>query len=72
MGRHWINLAVVKPLNLNISDVFLNENNPGFANLMSISLIDDRVKKRANSFLEWPPHLLTAGRQERRGMKRGV
>jgi hypothetical protein len=72
MGRHWINPVVVKPLDLNINGVFLNENNAGFANLLSISLNDNGVKKRANSFSEWPPHLLTAGRQERRGMKRGV
>jgi hypothetical protein len=72
MGRHWINPVVRKPLNLNISALFLNENNGEFANLLGMSLIDHGIKKRANSFLEWPPHLLTAGRQERRGMKGGV
>jgi hypothetical protein len=72
MGRHRINPVVGKPFNLNINDLFLNENNGGFGKLLSMSLIDNGIKKRANSFLEWPPHLLTAGRQERRGMKRGV
>jgi hypothetical protein len=72
MGRYRINPVIGKPLNLNISALFLNESYGGFANLLSMSLIDNGAKKRANSFLEWPPHLLTAGRQERRGMKRGV
>jgi hypothetical protein len=55
MGRHWINPVVAKPLNLNISNVFLNENNPGFANLMSISLIDDSVKKKGQFLFGMAP-----------------
>jgi hypothetical protein len=42
-------------LNLNISGVFLNENNAGFANLLNIILMDSRVKKRANSIFGMAP-----------------
>jgi hypothetical protein len=30
-------------------------------------LIDYRVKKRANSFWEWPPRLLYAGKAKKEG-----
>jgi hypothetical protein len=42
-------------LSHNISGVFLNENNAGFANLLNIILIDYRVKKRANSIFGMAP-----------------
>jgi len=54
MGRHWINPAVGKPLNLNINDLFLNENNGGFGKLLSMSLIDTGQKKGPIPFWNGP------------------
>jgi len=45
----------------------LDENKAGFANQRSIILINKRVKKGANSVLEWPPRLLNAGKARKEG-----